>query len=590
MSTGGKFLLNMDGGLQGVLLNSHDSLIKRLNTLIQSRDDENMTNTLLLPDYSAMEPRVIPYLNEIEQSHTMFTNYAYKPCVSTTYEYIKIGAQGSLDFGQTLIFQPTQVGSFINDMVLHIKISGLRAKDQRDRVRYVAFPGHKLIEKVSFFINNGNAIDEYNTEDYNNFYLYEVNSEEKKKKWCRNVGQELPKVGFLTADPSFDMHREYRMIGDGFQTLKYSHDTLEMFIPLIFWFNELKTALPSHIIPWGQMQINIKLNNISDIVGFADYGGGGEYYEPRIDVCNLYINNIFIPDDIFQIYAKHLNFMLIRTHQHHRQQIKMTGASNRVLLNNVKFPIENLFFSFKPRENLNLSQHWFRTLKLTEKTFKVPVVAKNISTVITGSVSTSTSQAAVLVPGSLSSIDNTYNGYYFILTGGTGWNSVDIMLNRYIVSDYNGTTKEVTLSTSWTGITPDATTTFELFTPQLAINTISYYEETPVVKTISLSVNDIDIWRDQPEKFYNSYLPYRFDGGGLMGLPDERGTYFIPFNLLPLHYKPSGSFNSSIGRELYLNFTSDLISNDFPVDLIVSARVINFLLVKNGSMSLKYIT
>jgi hypothetical protein len=589
MSTGGKFLLVVNNGLQDKLLNAYDMLKDRINKYIMKKEpnySEQDLAQLPVDGYLSIKDSVLPSLNMIEQTHNIFVNGSYKPCVSTTFEYVKVQPQGMVQFGQTLVFQPTQVGNFINDMVLHIKISGLRAKDNRDRVRYVAFPGHKLLENVQFVINNGGLVDQYNTDDINNYYLYEL-APERKRNWCKLVGQELPKLGHLTSDPSFDMQREYRWIGDGFQTLKYSHDTLEMFIPLLFWFKDIKSALPSHIIPWGQMQVKVQLADVLDMVGFADYGGGGAYHEPSIDMCSLYINNIFTPDEIFQIYAQKFVFSLIRIHQQQRTQLTSDSTTRRILLNNLKYPIENLFFCFKPRENLNLSQHWYKTLKLTEKTYKTPVVAKNVSTVITGTVVSSTINSAILLSGLLSAVDGTYDGYDFIITGGSGYNNMDITQNRYIINTYNGTTKNITITTNWTGSRPDSTSTFELFTPQLAINTISYYEETPTVSSISLTVNDIEIWREIPELCYNSYLPHRF--GGAMATPDDRGTYFIPFNLYPLHHQPTGSFNSSVGRELYLNIKSDVISSDFPADLVMSAKVINFLLVNNGGLTLKYI-
>ncbi len=589
MSTGGKFLLTVNTGLQDKLLNAYDSLKHRINQYINTKDARyslQELETLPKNGYLDIKDSVLPGLNMIEKTHNIFVNGTYKPCVSTTFEYVKVQSQ-NVQFGYTTVFQPTQVGNFINDMVLHVKISGLRAKDPRDRVRYVAFPGHKLLERVQFVINNGGIIDEYTTDDINNHFLYGV-PHEGKPAWCKNVGQELPKTGFLTSDPSFDMQREYRSIGNGFQTLKYHHDTLEMFIPLLFWFKDIKNALPSHIIPWGLMQIKVQLADFTDIIGFADYGGGGAYYEPKLDVCDLYINNVFTTDEIYNIYAKKFVFSLIRVHKQHKEQVKMNGDEASILLNNIKYPIENLFLCFRPRENLALSQHWYKNLKLTEKTYKVPVVAKNSSTVITGNVVSGEQNTAIISSGLLSAVDNTYNGYDFVITGGRGYNPLDITKNRYIISSYNGTTKQISITSNWIGTYPDSTTTYELFTPQLAINTISYYDETPTVDTISIKMNTIEIWRKIPELFYNSYLPYRFGGSG-MAIPEDRGTYFIPFNLYPYHHHPTGSVNSSVGRELYLHITSKIISSNFPVDLVISARVINFLLVSNGSLVLKYL-
>jgi hypothetical protein len=222
---------------------------------------------------------------------------------------------------------------------------------------------------------------------------------------------------------------------------------------------------------------------------------------------------------------------------------------------------------------------------------KVPVVAKSQNTTIAGTVASASAgeqATAILTSGGLSIVDNAYVGYDFVITGGTGYNTDDITINRYVVAAYNGTTKKVTLTSNWNTPTPSTDTTFELFTPQLAVNLVTYYEEHPVVDRIGLEINGIDIFKSNSEAFYNNYIPYRYGMG--ICTPDSRGSYMMNFGLYPGNHNPSGSINFSLCREIYLNFTSSVISKEYPVDLITLARAINFLYVDEGAMILKYAT
>jgi hypothetical protein len=498
------------------------------------------------------------------------------------FEYTKIPAINA-KFGSTIKFTLQHHGTFINDMVLNIKLSKLRVIDSRDRVRYTAFPGHKLLENTKFSVQN-HPLDEYTTDDYNAYYNHHV-PEDKKEAWLRSVGQEIPELGHMVSDPYFDMHREYRWIGDGNQTFKQVHDEIDLFIPLLFWFNtDVKNALPNHIIPWGQTDVTIKLGEFSDIVGSADFGGSGKYIVPDILKCDLYVNNIFVHPEIFNLYRKKFAFNLIRVHRHHKQMCGLD--TNEILLHNIKWPVESLYIAFRPRSNLFLSQYWYKNTKLTQKMFKAPIVAKNYNLVITGTVTSSTTNTAILNATGLSAVDGAYTTYDFVLTAGSGYNDDNIVENRYTVTAYNGTTKQITISPDWVNDHPDTTTTFELFTPQPAINYVTYYKEEPVIKSMSLVAHGIEIYKDFSQAFYSNYLPFRF--GRTLPAPKERGSYIMNFNLYPDSRHPSGHLNATVARELYLRYTSDVISDTYQVDLIVLAKAINFLLVDRGRAALYY--
>jgi len=60
--------------------------------------------------------------------------------------------------------------------------------------------------------------------------------------------------------------------------------------------------------------------------------------------------------------------------------------------------------------------------------------------------------------------------------------------------------------------------------------------------------------------------------------------------LFPRSYQPSGHLNISRARETYLKWNSTYISSTSPVDFIIVAVAINFLLITDGSAVLRYST
>lgn len=593
MSSGAVFNLISSTSQTDRLLYAMDYLKERINTFIINKDPDITEQDLAaLPQndkYLKVNRSILPSLNEIEKSHVTFVNGSYKPSIPLASEYIKI-QHTNPKFGSSIYYQMPQIGQFTSDCMIHVRLSGMSAIDQRDRVRYVAMLGHRLIKHTQFLVNNGNIIDEYGTDDYNAYYHYEL-LDHHKIGYLRNIGQEVPYTGYITADPLNDMFREYKLIGDGNQTLKYSHDAIDLFIPVLFWFKDVKNALPR--LPWGQLQIKVDLADVSDIVGFFDGGGGGNYNPPTIEFCDLYVNQLFTVPEIFDLYAKKFVFSIIRTHRAHKQTITAAGNKEyQVLLNNLKWPTEALYFSFRPRENLTLSQYWYKSCSLVEKTYKTPVVAKNPDSVFivtpVASPNPTTNSIAITSTSILSTTDDAYNEFDLVITSGTGYNPTNIEQNKYTVKSYNGANKIITIYGVWAGKIPDTTTALELYTPQLAINKVTYYLENPVVNKISLEASGIEIFKSNVEAFYNTYTPMRFKDANI---PTDCGMYMMPFCTKLYSHDPSGSINISLCRELYLKFTSDLISKAYPVDLICLSRCINFLLVdSNVGMTLKYCT
>lgn len=123
----------------------------------------------------------------------------------------------------------------------------------------------------------------------------------------------------------------------------------------------------------------------------------------------------------------------------------------------------------------------------------------------------------------------------------------------------------------------------------LAYTPIYYYTETPVVDSIGFISNGSTIYDSNSGTFYDSYIPWRYGKNEVM-TPQGTGSYLMTFSLYPHHEQPSGYMNLSNSKENYLAYSSSYISMANPVRMIISAKVINFIYLVKGSISMRFAT
>ena len=154
-----------------------------------------------------------------------------------------------------------------------------------------------------------NPLDEYTVHATVAHREYRV-APNKLTAWQRCVGQEETEEGFIRqADWSFNnvAAQDYRIaarVNAGNQTptsqkLQTTAGQLEMFIPLLFWYNkDVRLAVPSVAIPYGQRFINIELASRAEMVDLVPRGTGtwaspnGTMGDVTVTTMELYINNI----------------------------------------------------------------------------------------------------------------------------------------------------------------------------------------------------------------------------------------------------------------------------------------------------------
>jgi hypothetical protein len=165
----------------------------------------------------------------------------------------------------------------------------------------------------------------------------------------------------------------------GPQTPKYWQPPLELWVKLNFWFNnDIKLCIPSVSIPYGQRFITIdfatkdellqefpglfvkqtwELLTVADSqrrVRYRPYWQAGTLNDVTIDSTSLYINNIFVTNEIHDIYIKRIGFSLVRVFRH--QNNSVTKVSEEILLSQLKWPIECMYIGVRPDRNFNVTK------------------------------------------------------------------------------------------------------------------------------------------------------------------------------------------------------------------------------------------
>jgi Large eukaryotic DNA virus major capsid protein len=193
------------------------------------------------------------------------------------------------------------------------------------------------------------------------------------------------------------------IVYNGPQTPKPIQPALELWHSLKFWFNQdVKLSIPSVSIPFGQRFINIDFAmqqelvfeyanlyvqtittttielyaNPNTAISYLPYTQLNGIEPLSIEVCELYINNIFVNPEIHDIYIKRIGFSLIRVFRQQRQVVDQTNSDEK-LLSQIKWPIEHIFVGLRPTwnvspENITQWRDWHRmTLQLQAWDFEI---------------------------------------------------------------------------------------------------------------------------------------------------------------------------------------------------------------------------
>ncbi|NBQ43057.1 MAG: hypothetical protein EBU23_11305 [Mycobacteriaceae bacterium] len=111
------------------------------------------------------------------------------------------------------------------------------------------------------------------------------------------------------------------------------------------------------------------------------------------------------------------------------------------------------------------------------------------------------------------------------------------------------------------------------------------------VDTIGVTAHGIEIFPQLPSAFYNAYMPIRYAENSMVVSPSDTSSFLVNFCLYPGKFNPSGYYNLSAGREMYINYSlkpaaADIESGD--AEMVISMSALNFLIRKGDKISLRY--
>ncbi len=357
MSGSGFYPIIANNGRQDEILYQHERLKANIAFHKQVRQQKIASGDTETSPY--------PSLEEVEKTHILFPNINFRPFAKLCFDYLRVPKTG-VSFNSPISFEIPQYGDFFSDMVVHMVIDSATAQytsgspvDASDVAvwRYCNRPGEKIFTNVAFSVASSN-LDSYER------LVYPLTRQtcipaHKLAGWDRCMGQSSDLeayYGYPTTTGAVPQPQIMKFaLNGGFQTYQQTQPALNLFVPLLFWFNEPRQAIPGLAIPFGQRVITVTIAPQSDLcraiinTGARSTLGGPYVPSLNISTCDLYIQNMFVSDEIQEIYSNRVGFNLVRLHL--SQTISLSAPSGQQVLNSMKWPITKLTAVFQPSVN-----------------------------------------------------------------------------------------------------------------------------------------------------------------------------------------------------------------------------------------------
>jgi len=108
--------------------------------------------------------------------------------------------------------------------------------------------------------------------------------------------------------------------------------------------------------------------------------------------------------------------------------------------------------------------------------------------------------------------------------------------------------------------------------------------------SIGVKAHGVELYPELPATFYNAYLPIRYNENSMTVSPVDTSEFLITFCLYPGNPNPSGYYNLSAGRELYIKYRTKASAGDpkSRFEMVTTMSALNFLVRKGDGVSLRY--
>jgi hypothetical protein len=440
----------------------------------------------------------------------------------------------------------------------------------RNSVRYCEFPANRLNRLVQFEVN-GNPLDQY---DSVASAMYEkiCVAPGKRTGYNRLCGQEVPMEGYggvelASIDGGGDagqteyggapagqvIARRKKKYANGPQTPKPVQAPLELWHSLKFWFcGDVRCSVPSVSIPFGQRFVAIEFAPQEELV----------YEVPVLEATTTTVTTIetLIEGQIQP------NVQMVVERQ--TTPVPTRLGLQPLKIEAVELYVNNIFVNPEIHD-IYIKRVGFTLVRVHRQHTQRCNADKNDEILL--------SQLKWPIE-------------YMFVGLRPAWNVRSENANQW--RDWHRLTRQVDArhERAWAS---------RLYTTQDGQNTedrisivgtppSQYWLPVPTVDTLSLTSHGITIFDGFGDAMFNHYMPLHY--GAEITTPDDPGALFVNMALFPGAYQPSGHLNISRARETYLSWTSSYSGAKTPVDLLVVAIAINFLLIAEGSAVLRYST
>ena len=110
----------------------------------------------------------------------------------------------------------------------------------------------------------------------------------------------------------------------------------------------------------------------------------------------------------------------------------------------------------------------------------------------------------------------------------------------------------------------------------------------PLVASLGVTAHGITLYPELPSVFYSSYLPIRYALNSLVVSPADPGAFLVNFCLYPGKFNPSGHYNLSAGRELYIDYRLQADVGPGAAEMVTSMAALNFVIRRGDALALRY--
>ena len=111
------------------------------------------------------------------------------------------------------------------------------------------------------------------------------------------------------------------------------------------------------------------------------------------------------------------------------------------------------------------------------------------------------------------------------------------------------------------------------------------------IDTLGVTAHGIELFPPMPGIFFNAYMPTRYPGSSMVTSPLDTSAFLVNFCLYPGRHNPSGYYNLSAGRELYIQYTLRPSATDIGngnAEMVVSMSALNFIMRRGDHLALRY--